>query len=140
MLGSVRPQRRADGFTLVELLVAMIIIGVLAAVAVPVLLNQRARARETAVQSDIKTITKEIVAYYVNGRAPLDLREDLGTRTWQLTADAAVVAEGPLSAGNSVSSRTHITSDSDYCVALLPADNAARVWRATPEGLAALDC
>ena len=49
--------KRADGdegFTLIELLVVIIIIGILAAIAIPVFLNQGEKGWEAAVRSDLR--------------------------------------------------------------------------------------
>ncbi len=43
-----------EGFTLIELLVVIIIIGILAAIAIPVFLNQRSKGWDSAVKADLR--------------------------------------------------------------------------------------
>ena len=49
-------EEREAGFTLIELLVVIIIIGILAAIAIPVFLNQRKKGYDAQAKSDLRNM------------------------------------------------------------------------------------
>jgi len=64
MLAKLR--RRAEeeqGFTLIELLVVILIIGILAAIAIPAFLNQRGKAYDASAKSQVKTMQTAMETY-----------------------------------------------------------------------------
>ena len=60
------PESAEAGFTLIELLVVIIIIGILAAIAVPIFLNQRSRATDASIMGDLRLIAEFEETYYTS--------------------------------------------------------------------------
>ena len=59
-------KEKDQGFTLIELLVVIVIIGILAAIAIPVFLSQREKGVQAGIKSDIKAMATAQETHYVD--------------------------------------------------------------------------
>src|SRR4051794_20736344 len=105
MLARIRKAReeREGGFTLIELLVVIIIIGILAAIAIPVFLNQRKKGYDAQVKADLRNAATAEETYLTdNPTAYTTDQNQLKTAGWKTsTGDTFVVA---------------ISSASNFCI------------------------
>ncbi len=149
MLARIRKsmEEKDQGFTLIELLVVMIIIGILAAIAIPVFLSQRAKAQDSATKADVSTIGKEIATFYVDGTGSGSVAKNAagnyiftpstpagGPATVDLgrSSDNVTVAAG---------AATNIVSDSAWCVGLTNTKGDKKDWKySSAAGLVAGTC
>ncbi len=70
------PAGRTHGFTLIEVMICVSIIGVLSAIAAPMFIGYRDRARAVVTVSDMKAIENAVFIYYADkGVLPDDLAE-----------------------------------------------------------------
>jgi general secretion pathway protein G len=138
MLKAIRNTKSQKGFTLIELLVVIVIIGILAAVAVPRFMGAQDRARVGAARADLDQFRQALGMYeidYADYPATLDLA---GAATTLVDPQSNPYMSLP--SGANFASFTYAyngaTTPTSYTITVTCNDNAATTLTATPNGVA----
>ena len=78
------------GFTLIELLIVVVIIGILAAIAIPKCSSTKEKAYMATMKADLKNLTNVQEAFYSDSGRYAKLAELTGNYAWNLSQNNAV--------------------------------------------------
>jgi len=119
-----RIQSEESGFTLIELLVVILIIGILAAIALPNFLGQRSKAQDSSAKSDARNLVSQLESCYTdnntyvgsgNGGSCLSTNTglSLGTGSGQVAVTAVAASTYTITAKSNSGNSFTITKASD---------------------------
>ena len=108
-------EQREGGFTLIELLVVILIIAILAAIAIPVFLNQRKKGWAAQAQSAVKNMATAEESYLTSNPA-------------YTTSVAALQSEGFTFSSSDVTPSVVSASATAYCLKAVSAHDTSIVY------------
>ena len=126
-----RPRGLRRGFTLIELLIVVVIIGILAAIAIPKFKDTKGKAYWAAMRSDLKNLATSEEAYYYDAQV---YSTNLDSINFRPSSGVTVEIKEATDAGWSATS-THPAAYPKICSIFM--GNATPIAPATTQGVVA---
>ena len=121
----MRHLRNSKGFTLIELMIVVVIIGILAALAIPRFTQASARAKEKEADGILKQIYTLENAYYANNGVWATTNTDLQTVGWDYNTTAGLKNyQAPSISGAFPLTMTKISGATGYCDRVIDSNGA----------------
>jgi prepilin-type N-terminal cleavage/methylation domain-containing protein len=127
-------QKRREGFTLIELLIVIVIIGILAAIAIPKFGKTREKAYFKAMMSDLRNLNSAQEIYYSNPASNYTYSTTIPT-DFTSSAGVTVYPSGAAATGWAATAGHQALATSQYCAIFF--GSAAPVAPAVSAGVVA---
>ena len=137
MINRLRVRAQSEsGFTLVELLVVMLILGLLAAIAIPAFFNQRTKAQDSEAKSTAKTAQTALETYATDNNGRYTGATQARLKTIEPTLSSATTGANAitvLTVADSAYTIT-VTSASNNTFSIVRATDGSLTYPCTPAG------
>jgi len=124
---SLTKKRSEQGFTIVELLIVIVVIGILAALVVTTYAGIQGRARDSKRQTDIQSLQTQVEAFYATSNYYPSL-VDINSDTWRKDKMKSLSADtmtDPSGTSNQLKGTTAAAGDKQYSYVATNSTNAA---------------